>query len=189
MTKVGAATLLMGVHERIPVADTWVPHAEQVPAVSLLSGLNHVAILTGNLQRFLDFYERIFEADLVFRQQEPFHHAILRIGADSWLHPIEASGNPHATATPRMFERGHLDHIALTAASSASFYEIRNRLIGCGASDGVVDNLGAFHTLAYEDPDGMRGELTLVIDVALRGIHEPRPLGVPSTSSPYSKSD
>lgn len=145
--------------------------------MSLVCGLNHVAILTPDLDRFINFYERIFEAHVVFRERVPFHHAILRIGADSWLHPVETMDNPHATAKPHMFQRGHLDHIALTAASRASFYELRKRLTECGASNGAIDDLGAFHTLSFEDPDGMRGELTLVIDSALIGIHEPRPLG------------
>jgi catechol 2,3-dioxygenase-like lactoylglutathione lyase family enzyme len=155
--------------------------------VSLLAGLNHVAILTADLERFIGFYASIFEVEVVFQEHVPFHHAILRVGADSWLHPIETLGNPHATAIPRTFERGHLDHIALTAASSASFNELRTRLIGCGASDGVVDDLGAFHTLSFEDPDGMRGELTLVIDSALVGIHEPRPLGASLTAIRHSQ--
>jgi hypothetical protein len=40
-----------------------------------------------------------------------------------------------------------------------------------------VDDLGAFHTLWFIDPDGMRVELTVVVDTTLQGIHAPRPLG------------
>lgn len=140
----------------------------------LVSGLNHVAILTADLERFIAFYQGIFGAEVVFREGTPFRHAILRIGADSWLHPVEAKNNPHSMALPRMFQRGHLDHLALTAASPAAFDELRKRLVDCGASDGAVDNLGAFHTLSFEDPDDMRGEVTLIVDPALSRIHEPR---------------
>jgi catechol 2,3-dioxygenase-like lactoylglutathione lyase family enzyme len=144
--------------------------------VSLLSGLNHVAILTVNLDRFIDFYASVFAAEVVFKETAPVGHAILRIGPSSWLHPVEAPNSPHATAGQEMLERGHLDHIALTAASTATFEVLRGRLVECGASDGVVDDLGAFHTVWFEDPDGMRGELTLVVDSSLEGIHEPRAL-------------
>ena len=41
---------------------------------------------------------------------------------------------------------------------------------------GAVEDLGAFHSLWFEDPDGMRVELTVLTDPALAGIHEPRPL-------------
>jgi catechol 2,3-dioxygenase-like lactoylglutathione lyase family enzyme len=141
----------------------------------LLAGLNHVAIVTNNLDRFIEFYVRMFDIEVVFSETTPaFRHAILRIGADSWLHPAELRANPHATALPTMFGRGHLDHIALVARSLESFEQIRMRLVEARASDGTVDDLGAFHALWFEDPDGMRGEITVITDPQLRGIHEPR---------------
>ena len=45
-----------------------------------------------------------------------------------------------------------------------------------GASDGAVDDLGAFHSLWFVDPDGMQVELVVVVDASLADIHEPRPL-------------
>ena len=151
--------------------------------MSLLSGINHVAIVTADLDRFIEFYGRIFGASVVFRENDPFRHAILRIGPDSWLHPVEALDNPNATASSRMFHRGHVDHVALTASSRAAFGELRKRLIECGASEGAIDDLGAFRTLAFQDPDGMRGELTWVVDPALAGIHEPRALAEKDVSA------
>lgn len=147
--------------------------------MSLVTGVNHVAVLTDDLDRFVDFYTGVFELEVVFTEATPaFRHAILRAGPDSWLHPVEVTGNPHGTATPAMFERGHLDHLALTAASAASFDALRSRLMARGACDGEVSDVGAFHSLWFEDPDGMRGELTMITDPSLAGIHEPRPLPV-----------
>lgn len=143
----------------------------------LVTGLNHVAVLTQDLNRFIDFYTNVFNLEVVFQESSPtFRHAILRLGADSWLHPAQIAGNPYSIAIPDMFKRGHLDHIALTAASHASFAIIRERLIERGASDSAVEDLGAFHSLWFEDPDGMHGEVTVIVDATLRGIHEPRPL-------------
>jgi hypothetical protein len=48
--------------------------------------------------------------------------------------------------------------------------------VEAGASNGAVEDLGAFHTIWFEDPDGMRGEITLIVHPNLHGIHEPRPL-------------
>jgi catechol 2,3-dioxygenase-like lactoylglutathione lyase family enzyme len=145
--------------------------------MSLVTGVNHVAVLTDDLDRFVDFYTGVFDLGVVFRETTPaFRHAILRTGADSWLHPAEVSGNPHGAAVPDMFQRGHLDHLALSAASGESFAALRDRLMARDASDGTVEDLGAFHSLWFEDPDGMRGELTLIVDPELGGIHEPRPL-------------
>ena len=42
--------------------------------------------------------------------------------------------------------------------------------------DGSVDDLGAFHSMWFTDPDGMQIELVVIVDDTLAGIHEPRPL-------------
>jgi hypothetical protein len=100
----------------------------------------------------------------------------LRAGASSWLHPAAITGNAHGTALPDMFTRGHLDHIALLAPSREAFARIRERLVERGASGGTVEDLGAMHALWYSDPDGMRGEVCLIVDAELRGFHAPVPL-------------
>jgi catechol 2,3-dioxygenase-like lactoylglutathione lyase family enzyme len=143
----------------------------------LTTGVNHVAVLTEDLDRFVDFYTSVFELDLVFTEATPaFRHAILRTGADSWLHPAEISGNAHANARPAMFDRGHLDHLALTASSTDAFEVARERLRERGACQGGVEDLGAFRSLWFEDPDGMHVELAVIVDPDLQGIHEPRPV-------------
>ena len=103
--------------------------------MDLLSGVNHIAVLTADLDRFVDFYTDVFGVDVVFTETTPaFRHAIVRTGPTSWLHPAELAGNAHATASPAMFDRGHLDHVALTAATPASFATIRERLVARGAT-------------------------------------------------------
>jgi catechol 2,3-dioxygenase-like lactoylglutathione lyase family enzyme len=146
--------------------------------MGLVSGVNHVAVVTADLDRFVDFYMRVFGLELVFSETTPgLRHAILRTGRDSWLHPAEIPGNAHAEAVPTMFRRGHIDHLSLTAASPSSFAEICGRLAECGARRGDVEDLGAFHSIWFEDPDGMRAELVVIVDPALAKIHAPRPLG------------
>lgn len=124
----------------------------------LTRGVNHVAVLTDDLDRFVDFYTTVFDLELVFTETTPaFRHAILRTGPDSWLHPAEVNGHGAASASATMFERGHLDHLALTADSVAAFDELCGRLTAHGASDGTIEDLGSFHSLWFTDPDGMHG--------------------------------
>lgn len=145
--------------------------------MSLLSGVNHVAVMTRDLDRFVAFYRDVFEVELVFSETTAaFRHAIRRTGPTSWLHPAEVADNAHSTASAAMFDRGHVDHIALTAASPDAFAMVRQRLIDSGATSGSVDDLGAFHSVWFEDPDGMRGELVVIVDPELAGIHAPTPL-------------
>jgi catechol 2,3-dioxygenase-like lactoylglutathione lyase family enzyme len=145
--------------------------------MTLVTGMNHVAVLTEDLDRFVEFYTSVFDLDVVFSETTPaFRHAILRTGPDSWLHPAQVHDNPHGTAVPDMFNRGHLDHLALTVASPEAFETLRHRLLERSAYDGAVDDLGAFHSVWFQDPDGMRVELVVIVDPELSGIHEPRPL-------------
>lgn len=147
--------------------------------MTLTRGLNHIAVLTDDLDRFVEFYTAVFELDVVFTEVTPaFRHAILRTGADSWLHPAEVSGNEHGHGEAAMFGRGHLDHLAITAESADAFAVLRDRLVARDASDGTVEDLGAFHATWFTDPDGMRGELVLILDPRLEGIHAPEPLPV-----------
>lgn len=140
----------------------------------LIGAINRVAIVTRNLDRFVAFYRDVLDLEPVWREVTPqMRHAILRSGPLSWLQAVEVPENGHGTASDRMFQRGHLDRIALTAASPESFAELRRRLVACGASDGHVDDLGAFQALQFTDPDGMRVELALIVDATLRHFHAP----------------
>jgi catechol 2,3-dioxygenase-like lactoylglutathione lyase family enzyme len=150
--------------------------------MSLVTGINHVAVLTSDIDRFVSFYRDVFDMPVLFEETTPtFRHAILRSGPSSWLHPATVFGSPHGRALPDMFRRGHLDHLAIGAASEAAFETIRVRLVERGASSGVVEDLGAFHALWFEDPDGMKGEVCLIVDSALREFHAPRPVSVGAT--------
>jgi catechol 2,3-dioxygenase-like lactoylglutathione lyase family enzyme len=147
------------------------------PSRDLVRGLNHVAIVTSDLDRFINFYSDCLGLRLVFHEAtEAFRHAILRCGEHSWLHPIETTTeNIHGSGLGAMLQRGHLDHLALEAVDTVAFESARTRLVAAGATDGVVHNLGAFQSIWFEDPDGMRAELTLIIDPGLKHFHAPVP--------------
>jgi catechol 2,3-dioxygenase-like lactoylglutathione lyase family enzyme len=144
----------------------------------VIDGVNHIAVMTEDLDRFVEFYSDVFDLELVFSEDTPaFRHAILRTGPNSWIHPAEVvDRNPRNAASTSMIDRGHLDHLALTASDVESFAVARKRLVARGASDGSVDDLGAFHSAWFTDPDGMQVELVLIVDDALRVIHAPEPL-------------
>lgn len=71
--------------------------------MQLLTGINHVAIMTEDLDRFTAFYTDVLEASVVFEETTPqFRHAILSVGGRSVLHPVQMAGNPHARASSVM---------------------------------------------------------------------------------------
>jgi catechol 2,3-dioxygenase-like lactoylglutathione lyase family enzyme len=145
--------------------------------MQLTTGINHVAIMTEDLDRFVAFDTEVFGASVVFEETNPtFRHAILSVGGVSVLHPVQPDDNPHGPASDAMFRRGHLDHLAVDVPSREAFDELRARLVERGVSDGVVTDLGPKLSFWSVDPDGMHLEVDWVRDPSLQGFHAPRPI-------------
>lgn len=125
----------------------------------LTSGINHVASVTADLDRLVEFYERVFEAEVRAEVEEgPVRHALIDLGGGMTLHPFQIAGRPPDEAA-EMFQRGHLDHVALNVDNVGTFEVLRRRLVDCGASDGTATDFGMVRTVAYRDPDGWWGEI------------------------------
>lgn len=142
--------------------------------VVLLSGLNHVAVLTGDTERFLEFYASVFGATHeVLQERDGFKLTLVWIGPTSELNVFELAANhEHERQTP-MFGRGRLDHLALEAASMDAFDQIRGRLLARGATDGFVTDFGHVLSLFFRDPDGLEAEVCVQNPDAARGVHHP----------------
>lgn len=126
----------------------------------ITQGLNHVALVTEDLDRWLDFYTTVFEAEVVADMTEgELRHALVDVGGGMMLHPFQAPGSPHGTALDAMFERGHLDHLALGVPDEVTLQAVRRRLVERGASDGTITDFGLVRTVAFRDPDGMDAEV------------------------------
>ncbi|HEX4018765.1 MAG TPA: VOC family protein [Frankiaceae bacterium] len=99
----------------------------------LLSGFNHVAILTNDTDRLCTFYRQVFEAE-VTESPEPAEAGaprltFIRVGHTAELNVFGFEGNTEADRQTPMFGRGRIDHLALQAASLETFEELRRRLM------------------------------------------------------------
>ena len=109
----------------------------------LVTGFNHVAVMSNDTARFTEFYEGVFEATWeVVEQQDGFKLTIVNVGPSASFNVFEMAGNTESDRQVPMFGRGRLDHLALEAASLEAFDEIRNRLITRGSTDGFVSMSG-----------------------------------------------
>jgi len=147
----------------------------------LLDGFNHVAILTADTDRFVTFYQEVFEAE-IFEQQDMGGQGLLtlvRIGELAEINLFEVHGNTEAERQVPMFGRGRIDHLGLQAASLESFEEIRRRLIDRGASDEFVTDFGPVLSMFFTDPDGLEGEVCVGNPDAVPGVVNPP--GTPAT--------
>ena len=146
----------------------------------LLDGINHVAVLTGDTRRFVDFYREMFGAtvDGEMRDGEGFRLTFVSVGPHSELNVFEIEGNGEAVSQAPMFARGRLDHMGLQAASLDAFDTIRDRLMTAGATDGFVTDFGPVLSVFFRDPDGLEGEVCVPNPDAVAGVTNPP--GTPS---------
>ena len=127
----------------------------------LTKGFNHVAVLTADLERFIDFYKSVFDAELLATliDNPGMRMAGVRIGELAEFNVFELEGNTEHERQVPMFGRGRIDHLAIDAASLDAFETIRDRLIERGASDGFVTDFGPIYSCFYVDPDGLESEV------------------------------
>ena len=145
-------------------------------ATPLVTGLNHVAITTGDLDGLCAFYADLFDAEIVETPAPPgTRAATIRIGAGAGLAVLEAPGNPHVRGSATMLDRGHLDHVAFDVAGPTELEEVRRRVVALGAGDGTVSDYGPMLSVYFEDPDGMGTEACWLRDPTFTGAHAPEP--------------
>lgn len=141
----------------------------------LLAGFNHVAILTADTQRFVDFYRDVFDAEVAGSQQMDGDGVLtfVRIGDQAEINLFEVHGNTEASRQTPMFGRGRIDHLGLQAASLPAFEQIRHRLIARGAADEFVTDFGPVLSVFFRDPDGLEGEVCVANPDAVPGVTNP----------------
>ena len=151
----------------------------------LLSGINHVAVLTQDTERFHAFYGDVFGATVYADQaigddggdgEQEGRLSFVTIGPHTQFNVFQLP--EHAPAHTPMFGRGPIDHIGLQAESQEAFDEIRRRLIERGSTDGFVTDFGVAISLFFIDPDGLEGEV--VFDKPGTGPADMKPPGTPA---------
>ena len=150
----------------------------------LLDGVNHVAVLTKDTDRLQAFYRDMFDATVSHdqRPEDGMRLSFIDLGPHTELNVFELTGNVEADHQTPMFGRGRLDHMGLQAASLDAFTVIRDRLIGCGATDGFVTDFGPILSLFFTDPDGLEGEVCVENPDRQPGVVHPP--GTPSARFP-----
>ena len=125
-----------------------------------LTGINHLALITSNMDAFLDFYVDVLGATVTLDMREDgMRHAFVDIGGGAVLHPFELPDNPDGHGRAGMFGRGHLDHFAINVPDEDTLQTLRERLVSAGASDGMLTDFGVVRTVFFTDPDGHEVEI------------------------------
>lgn len=128
--------------------------------MALTTGSHHLATVTADMDRLVQFYERVFDANVTLdMREEDVRHVFIDLGGGFVLHPFEVAGVEVPQGELPLFERGRIDHLALRAATAEAFWELRERIHQAGASDGTVTDLGPILSAGFTDPDGLWGEV------------------------------
>ena len=147
--------------------------------MSLLAGIDHVAVLTSDLEAFCAFYEDVLGAKRESGMEEDgLRMVVLRVAPQSELNVFQVEGNTESTRQVPMFGRGRLDHFAFRAASIEAFDQIRDRLIQRGCTDGFVTDFGHVLSVFFRDPEGLEAEVCVTNPDAVPGVANPP--GTPS---------
>jgi catechol 2,3-dioxygenase-like lactoylglutathione lyase family enzyme len=126
-------------------------------------GFNHVATMTADLDRYLEFYGGIFGAEVLTIMEAQGDHprvAVVDMGGGAALNVFEVSAESILGDRTRMGGRGPIDHYALAVESEEKLKEIRDRLVAVGASPGEITQFGpALLSVFFRDPDGAELEV------------------------------
>jgi catechol 2,3-dioxygenase-like lactoylglutathione lyase family enzyme len=131
------------------------------------SGFNHVATLTSDMERTVQFYRDAFEAELVFEVDAKGDHprmSILDLGGGAALNVFEVAAGDIIGERRKQGHRGAIDHYALAVDSKEILEQIKVRLVDAGAEVGEIQRLGGEWSLFFRDPDGMELEVCAKAD-------------------------
>jgi catechol 2,3-dioxygenase-like lactoylglutathione lyase family enzyme len=126
------------------------------------SGFNHVATLTSDMDRTVQFYRDAFEAVVTFEMDAKEDHprmSVLDLGGGAALNVFEVPAGDIIGERRRQGHRGAIDHYALAVDSRAVLEGIKARLVAAGAEIGEIQRLGDEWSLFFRDPDGMELEV------------------------------
>jgi len=133
------------------------------------SGFNHVATLTANMDRTVQFYREAFDAQVTFEMQREGDHprmTILDLGGGAALNVFEVDQDDIIGERRSMGHRGAIDHYAVAVESKEILDQVKDRLVSAGAEIGEVQRLGGEWSLFFRDPDGMELEVCAKADTS-----------------------
>jgi catechol 2,3-dioxygenase-like lactoylglutathione lyase family enzyme len=126
------------------------------------SGFNHVATLTPDLDRFAEWYGKVFGAEVrlvIDKREDHARMFILDMGGGAALNVFEVAPEEIIGERRHMNARGAIDHFGIAVDSLETLREVEQRLVAVGADIGQIQKLGHDWSLFFRDVDGMELEV------------------------------
>lgn len=129
----------------------------------ITTGVDHVATLTPDLDRFTCWYGEVFDAPVVFEMEAHDDHprmAVVDLGGGSELNVFEVGPDTIVGERRRIGGRGAIDHFGIAVRDRTALELVRDRLVAAGADTGDIQDLGgSTWSLFFRDVDGMELEV------------------------------
>jgi catechol 2,3-dioxygenase-like lactoylglutathione lyase family enzyme len=132
-----------------------------------VTGINHIATMTTDLERHAKFYGEVFGAKVTFTMEAEADHPrmwILDLGGGSSLNVFEVGEDDIIGDRTQQGGRGAIDHFGIAVDSRAELERVKERLVTAGAEIGEIQDLGGEWSLFFRDIDGMELEVCAPID-------------------------
>ncbi len=127
-------------------------------------GINHLAMVTGDLDATVRFYRDILEMPLVAAigshagaESKPFKHYFFELGAGNTIAFFEWPGvkAEHKPAGEPVSGNVQFDHISFNVESEADLLALQRRLREHGIQATRVVDHGFIHSIYFTDPNGI----------------------------------
>jgi catechol 2,3-dioxygenase-like lactoylglutathione lyase family enzyme len=129
----------------------------------ITSGFNHIATLTPDLDRFVDWYGKVFGAEVVLEIERRDDHPrmiILDMGGGSALNVFEVPPDAIIGERRSIGARGAIDHFGIAVPDLETLEAVKERLVANDADIGEIQELGGdTWSLFFRDCDGMELEV------------------------------
>lgn len=130
-------------------------------AASPVSAVNHIALMTGDLDRLAGFYVTVFGAEVLARSEGSPRKCFVRLTPATGLHLFEVPADRARKPADDAYDPGSINHFALESPDPGTFLSTRARLIAAGRADETVYDAPGLYTVFATDPDGLFIELIL----------------------------
>ncbi|MCC6436421.1 MAG: VOC family protein [Acidimicrobiales bacterium] len=146
--------------------------AAMLPAAPAWRGINHLALVTPDMDATVRFYAGVLGMPLVSTLMAgPMRHYFFQMSAENTVAFFEIAGAetfPKAAGSPGPYP-AQLDHISFNVADEHALHLLQHRLkaAGCEVTD-VVDH-GMIRSIYFTDPNGIALEASYwVVDATAR---------------------
>jgi catechol 2,3-dioxygenase-like lactoylglutathione lyase family enzyme len=142
-------------------------------------GINHLALITGDMDATVRFYHGVLGARLVATIGTPdFRHYFFEIGEANTVAffeyaniPLTTFSKPAGVPDPRAVQ---FDHVSFNLADEHALHLLRKRLEAFGCEVTTIVDHQFIHSIYFTDPNGIALEASCWVDDATGRDSDPR---------------